>query len=267
MPDLYGQSFGSAFQNAAVANGNGIAMSVGGLAAVSVNIAGLGGNGTVINFEGLHTDGMTDWQPLMAVNTSGVSAQTATANGVYQVATNGVWHQMRCRISAWAVDTVTVKGRGSLTGVGGSQVSIVGAVAIAVPPLAGIFSAAATGAAAAAVADLLTAITANKIFQGMIAIQAAASQTAALAGAGTVRIIVTWVPGTGGTPGQIVAALNLQFGLGGITNLQAPTVNGAIVIPVQLYVGTTAGKFTVTALATGSVTAQQWDVFVNGTAQ
>lgn len=139
-------------------------------------------------------------------------------------------------------------------------------VSIAAPAAASVFAGALNGAATQTVVDITgaTGITANKVFTGVASISLAAAQTAALAAAGTVRATVTWVPGTDGTAAVVVAAIDLNFGVGGITNLMAPHSELTIMVPVTVYVGTTAGKFQVTIATTGTVTTLAWGVTVGG---
>ncbi len=131
-----------------------------------------------------------------------------------------------------------------------------------------IFAGAVNGTTVQTVTDLTgaTGITANKVFTGNISISAAASQIAALAAAGTLNVNVTWVAGSGGTASQRVASVNLLFGVGSVTNLTAPLAFNSIIVPVQLYVGTTTGKFQYTVATTGTISTMAWDIIVTGTA-
>ena len=129
-----------------------------------------------------------------------------------------------------------------------------------------IFSGTATGTAAAAVADIAgtTGITANKVFQGVVAISATATQSSTVQAAGTLVVTITWVPGSGGTTTQRVATVNINLAANAPLNLTATETNSTITIPIQLYVGTTTGKFQVEVLVTGTISTLAWSVFVNG---
>lgn len=142
-------------------------------------------------------------------------------------------------------------------------------VAVASPPAASVFAGALAGSATQAVTDITgaTGITANTVFAGSVSISLTAAQTAALAAAGTARAAVSWVPGTGGTAAVVVAAIDLSFGLGGVTNLTAPHTELTAAVPVLVYVGTTAGKFQVTVTTTGTVTTIGWDVTLSGSSR
>lgn len=136
-------------------------------------------------------------------------------------------------------------------------------------PAASIFSGASTGTGTQAATDITgaTGITANTVFEGNASISLSAAQTAALAAAGTARVTITWVPGTGGTTAVVVAALGLNFGLGGVTNLTAPHSELSIVVPILVYVGTTTGKFQATVATTGTISAMNWEVTASGSAR
>jgi hypothetical protein len=137
----------------------------------------------------------------------------------------------------------------------------------AAPGSASIFAGAANGTATQAATDIpgATGITANKVFQGTIAINASAAQVAAANAVGMLVVTVTWVPGTSGTAAQRVATVNLNLPAGGASG-PGQWASGSIVVPVQLYVGTTAGKFQCTVTTTGTVTALAWDAIVSGNA-
>jgi hypothetical protein len=135
------------------------------------------------------------------------------------------------------------------------------------PPSTLVVSGAANGTAAQAVTDLGVAVAATKVFEGVIAISIAASQATAVNAAGTLHVEVSWVPGTGGTAAQRVAAADIQFSANGATGAgQAMAV--AVAVPnVTLYAGTTGGKFQYTVTTTGTISALMYDVMVNGIAQ
>lgn len=110
MSDILGQTYPFTFQSAVVADGNGTAANVGGLATVALSVTGLGT--ATINPEGIVSDGDTNWTALSCDNmTGGGSGTTITTNGIYQTSVAGL-QQFRCRISGYSSGTITVKGRG-----------------------------------------------------------------------------------------------------------------------------------------------------------
>ena len=101
-------AFEFTFQSAAVANGNGTAADVGGLAAVGVQVEGI--TTATVNFEAT-IDGST-WYAVQGVNLNdGAVATSTTADALFLVPVAGV-DQLRCRISGWSVGTITVTGKG-----------------------------------------------------------------------------------------------------------------------------------------------------------
>ncbi len=95
------------FQTAAVADGNGTTANVGGLAGIAIQVVGI--TTATINFE-VNVDG-TNWAACLAKNlATGAVASTATANGIYYLNVAGL-AQLRCRISGWAVGTITITGK------------------------------------------------------------------------------------------------------------------------------------------------------------
>jgi len=115
MSDLV-TTFNHIFQAAVVATGNGTAMSVGGIAAVGVQVAGIVA-GDVATFEGTLDD--TNWVAVNSQNLNdGSVGTTATADGLYLAPVAGL-NQLRCRISAWGGGgTITVVGKGVLNPAG-----------------------------------------------------------------------------------------------------------------------------------------------------
>ncbi len=98
-------------QAAAVATGDGTAVATvnaddGAHTTLTMQIVGI--TTATITFEGT-IDG-TNWVSVPATNiTSGASAATATANGVYRLTCTGLM-QVRARVSAWTSGTITVYG-------------------------------------------------------------------------------------------------------------------------------------------------------------
>ena len=119
-------------QNAAVANGNGTLLGVGGTATavLTVNCSGCGG-GTTVNFEGT-SDGTNYAALLGTLSGASTTATSTTTSGV------GVWvvpsagfQNMRARVSGYSSGTVTVTGRSVLapsSSAGGGSVTISGTV-------------------------------------------------------------------------------------------------------------------------------------------
>lgn len=96
------------FQSAAVADGNGTAMDVGGLSGVGVQVEGI--TTATVTFEGT-VDGST-WYALQAMNVSdGAKATNTAADGLFLVPVAGL-DQLRCRISGYSGGTITVSGKG-----------------------------------------------------------------------------------------------------------------------------------------------------------
>lgn len=106
-----GQSDYLILQSAAVATGNGTAVSVGGGTDGGFTVLGLqvvGITTATITVEGT-IDG-TNWVALMVENlNSGAKATTITANGIYRLVCSGLC-QVRARISAWTSGTIYVTG-------------------------------------------------------------------------------------------------------------------------------------------------------------
>ena len=98
-------------QSAAVATGNGTALSVtssadGGFVLATIQIEGI--TTATITFEGT-IDG-TNWVAIQFTNlNSGSDATTATADGLYRATVAGL-SQVRARISAWTSGTINVYG-------------------------------------------------------------------------------------------------------------------------------------------------------------
>ena len=137
-----------------------------------------------------------------------------------------------------------------------------------IPSASSIVSGANNGTATQTVTDITgaTNIPANTKFSGNIAVSASAQAVAGTTAAGTLVVTVTWVPGTGGTTAQRVATVNLNLGAQNAAATQAQQLSDSIVVPVQLYIGTTVGKFQATVTTTGTISALSWDVVVNGNA-
>jgi hypothetical protein len=96
-------------QSAATATGNGTSMPVSGFWRFAFQVAGI--TIATVTFEGT-IDG-TNWVAIQATSyTSGTAATTATADGIYFVATNCV-RAIRARISAYTSGTITVTGNAS----------------------------------------------------------------------------------------------------------------------------------------------------------
>ena len=108
-----------AFQSAAVADGNGTAMNVGGLPAVGVQVEGI--TTATVTFEG--TIDRATWYAVQAVNVTTSATTTSTAaDGLFQVSVVGL-DQLRCRISGYSSGTITVSGKAVSHG-GGANASV-----------------------------------------------------------------------------------------------------------------------------------------------
>ncbi len=109
-------------QNAAVANGNGAAVTVTGYASMVISVVSSPAmsGGTTVNFEA-STDGTT-FVPISAVNIgSTVLTSTTTADGDFRFNVSS-YLQVRARISAYSAGTVTVKAYPTPTG---SQATVI----------------------------------------------------------------------------------------------------------------------------------------------
>lgn len=96
------------FQDSAVADGNGTAMDVGGLAGVGVQIEGI--TTATINFEGTLDE--STWYSVQAVNqANGVVVTSVSSDGLFNVPIAG-FQQLRCRISGYSAGTIVVTGFG-----------------------------------------------------------------------------------------------------------------------------------------------------------
>lgn len=114
-------TFVHTFQTAAIAQGNGTAMDVGGLAGVGVQVTGI--TNATITFEASIDE--ATWVAVRAMNlNSGAVATTTTANGLFLVPVAGVG-ELRCRISAYVAGTITVSGKG-ITNPAAAPLSLVG---------------------------------------------------------------------------------------------------------------------------------------------
>jgi hypothetical protein len=104
------------FQNAAVATGNGTALTVEGASACLVQINGI--TTATVTFEGSVDE--TNYVAVQVLNmATGGTATTTTVDGLFHVNCTGL-HLLRCRISAWTSGTITVKGRATTVAVLGS---------------------------------------------------------------------------------------------------------------------------------------------------
>lgn len=107
----YSTSAVKTLQNAAVASGNGQALTCDGYSTVLVQILSsiAMSGGTTINFEA-SPDGGTTWTAIPGLKTaaSGTSSSTSTADGDFRFDVSG-YGQFRARISAWSAGTTTIK--------------------------------------------------------------------------------------------------------------------------------------------------------------
>lgn len=102
------QAYDHVFQSAAVADGNGTTMDVGGLPGVGVQIEGI--TTATVTWEA-NVDG-TNWVAVRAMNyNSGAVATTATADGLFLVPVAGLF-ELRARISGYSAGTITISGKG-----------------------------------------------------------------------------------------------------------------------------------------------------------
>lgn len=125
--------------------------------------------------------------------------------------------------------------------------------------------ASATGTATQAATNIAAGIVpAGKTFVGTAMISAAAQNPLNTA-TGSLRVIISWAPGTGGTPAaQVVAAVDLELNATAATALVGAFDSGSISVPITVAAGSTAGTFTATVASTGTVTGMLWDVAVEG---
>lgn len=101
-------------QSAAVANGNGTTLTVGGLSSVmfTANLSGASG-GTTLNFEA--TEDGSNWTPLQVqqVGTNTIATTTTTAGITWWMASIGSAQTIRTRISSYSAGTITVTAHAS----------------------------------------------------------------------------------------------------------------------------------------------------------
>jgi hypothetical protein len=116
-----------AFQSAAVANGNGTAMTVEGYAGVGVQVEGI--TTATVTFY-LSIDGST-YYAVQAVNLNDGSVATSTAaDGLFLVPCAGAL-SMRCVISGYSAGTITVSGVGVVNAAAVNLSDVAGAVTVA----------------------------------------------------------------------------------------------------------------------------------------
>lgn len=137
------------------------------------------------------------------------------------------------------------------------------------PPNTSIILGALDGITAIATTDITGAvIPANKVFVGNITMSISVGNPVNTA-KGTVHLDVTWVPGTGGTTSRKVCSLNIS--LANTANQPSNTgicdSSAISSFPVEVYAGTTSGKFVTNVTTTGVITDMAWDVALNGSAQ
>jgi len=124
------------------------------------------------------------------------------------------------------------------------------------------------GTSAQAAADIAAnMVGANKIFQGTVSVSLSAAQAAAVAAAGTSRLIVSWLPGTSGTAASTVAELDINFAAAAATALTSTDQSVANMAEIAVYAGTTPGTFQVAVVETGTISSRLWSVSISGIAQ
>lgn len=102
------QAYDHVFQSAAVKDGNGETMDVGGLPGVGVQVVGI--TSATVTWEA-NVDG-TNWVAIRAMNyNSGAVAGTTTGDGLFLVPVAGL-AELRARISNYSTGTITVTGKG-----------------------------------------------------------------------------------------------------------------------------------------------------------
>lgn len=95
-------------QEAAGATGNGTPMDTNGFVEGSIQVDGISGD--TITLEGTVDD--VNWHPIRATNSSGTTATTITADGIYYLVRFSL-SQIRARISTYNAGTINVLGRAS----------------------------------------------------------------------------------------------------------------------------------------------------------
>jgi hypothetical protein len=214
-------------QSAAVANGNGTILTVGGfnVALVNINCSVACSGGTTINFEG--TDSTSTFFPVQAFPVGGgTPVSTAITSGQFYVSLTGL-ASIRARISAYSAGTITVTGTPSY-GANAQQIAAAGG---------------ATSANQGTTADAPCTLPATTTACSEIAIQKATANAANSPASLAVNVTPTDCSATVVTGGTAVNAFTAQATLHGFTILNDDTSEVMWISFTTTAAASTAGSY------------------------